>query len=72
MTAPVERYPFVTMDPTTGPASLQPYLPLRLALGASVISVSGLLDTGATVNVLPYDVGSSLGQFGISRRLRSG
>jgi hypothetical protein len=43
-----------------GPASLAPLLPITLT-GARTISVSGLLDTGATVNVLPYTVGEQLG-----------
>ena len=43
-----------------GVASLAPLLPITL-LGAKSISVSGLLDTGATVNVLPYAVGEQLG-----------
>lgn len=60
MTAPVERYPFVERDPRAGAASLAPILPLILT-GANSVSTSGLLDTGATVNVLPYAVGEQLG-----------
>jgi hypothetical protein len=47
-------------DPSLGAASLAPFLPITL-VGARSISVSGLLDTGATVNVLPYGVGDQLG-----------
>jgi hypothetical protein len=39
---------------------LAPLLPITLT-GARSISVLGLLDTGATVNVLPYAVGEPLG-----------
>ena len=60
MTAVAERYPFVERDPSLRVASLSPLLPITL-LGAKSISVSGLLDTGATVNVLPYAVGEQLG-----------
>ena len=60
MTAVSERYPFVARDPSLGVASLAPFLPITL-LGVKSISVSGLLDTGATVNVLPFAVGEQLG-----------
>jgi Aspartyl protease len=60
VTSQAERYPFVERDPRLGVASLAPLLPVTL-LGAKSISVSGLLDTGATVNVLPYAVGEQLG-----------
>ncbi len=46
--------------PALGAASLVPMLPLTLAATKSV-AVSGLLDTGATVNVLPYASGIALG-----------
>jgi hypothetical protein len=55
-----EQYPFVERDPNLGAASLAPFLPIIL-LGMKSVSVSGLLDTGATVNVLPYSVGEQLG-----------
>jgi hypothetical protein len=38
-----------------------PYLPLTLTWQQAFISVMGLVDSGATVNVLPYDVGLQLG-----------
>jgi hypothetical protein len=38
-----------------------PYLPLVLALGNKSVPVSGLLDTGASINVLPHSVGVQLG-----------
>jgi len=60
VTVVAERYPFVERDPSLGVASLVRLLPITL-LGAKSISVSGLLDTGATVNVLPYAVGEQLG-----------
>ncbi len=55
-----ERYAFVEGDSSLGPASLAPLLPIVLTAARS-ISVSGLLDTGATVNVLPYAAGERLG-----------
>ncbi len=59
MTA-AEQYPFVERDPRSGAASLAPMLPISL-VGAQTVTVSGLLDSGATVNVLPYAVGVQLG-----------
>lgn len=59
MTA-AEQYPFVERDQRLGAASLAPFLPLSLKL-ATTVEVQGLLDTGATVNVLPYAVGVQLG-----------
>jgi hypothetical protein len=44
-----------------GTTSLLPYLPLTLSNQNNSIAVNGLLDTGATINVLPYDVGRQLG-----------
>lgn len=56
-----ERYPFLSGDPTLGEASFRPYLPLTLVHQQSSIKASGLLDTGASVNVLPYAIGVELG-----------
>jgi hypothetical protein len=38
-----------------------PYLPLTLTYQNRSVEVMGLLDTGASVNVLPYNVGVELG-----------
>jgi len=56
-----EQYPFVAMDPTLGTASLLPYLPVTLGFRQRTVPAMGLLDTAATVNVLPYDFGQHLG-----------
>ena len=60
MTSPSERFPYVPRDPSLGTASLAPLLPFTLTASASV-AVSGLLDTGAAINVLPYSLGIALG-----------
>jgi hypothetical protein len=44
-----------------GEAGLQPYLPLTLTYQEHSLTVLGLFDTGAMVNVLPYQVGVDLG-----------
>jgi hypothetical protein len=61
MTARSEQYPFVTLEPALGAAGLLPCLPITLALGQQTASVLGLLDTAASVNVLPFDIGCQLG-----------
>ncbi|VXD15500.1 pepsin/retropepsin-like aspartic protease family protein [Planktothrix paucivesiculata] len=38
-----------------------PYIPLILTLGDRSVEVMALLDTGASVNVLPYEIGLQLG-----------
>ena len=38
-----------------------PYLPLTLSLDDQSLNTEGLLDTGASVNVLPYELGLQLG-----------
>lgn len=60
MGAPVEQFPFTERAPALGAASLAPMVPLTLVASKS-ISVTGLLDPGATVNVLPYTHGVDLG-----------
>ena len=56
-----ERFPFLTGDSELGQASLLPRLPLTLTPQTQSAATIGLLDTGATVNVLPYQVGIELG-----------
>ncbi len=56
-----ERYPFISSDATLGEASFRPYLPLTLFHQQVSVTASGLLDTGASVNVLPYLTGVELG-----------
>lgn len=56
-----ERYPFLASDQTLGEASFRPYLPFTLLHQQISVTASALLDTGASVNVLPYSVGVELG-----------
>ncbi|MBU7586591.1 MAG: hypothetical protein KAF91_27645 [Nostoc sp. TH1S01] len=57
----VEQFPFVNADTTLGEAGFRPYMPINLASQKCSITTSALLDTGATVNVLPYPIGIELG-----------
>jgi len=58
-TAP-QQFPYVARDPSLGNASLAPLLPLTL-FGSHSIATSGLVDSGAAINVLPYALGVQLG-----------
>jgi hypothetical protein len=55
-----QQFPFLVRAAEHGAGSLAPMLPLTL-MGARSVSVLGLLDTGAAVNVLPYSAGVNLG-----------
>jgi hypothetical protein len=54
------RFPYIDVDPAHPGANLLPYVPLILSNGRTTVPLSGLLDTGATVNVLPYPAGVQL------------
>jgi len=56
-----ERFAFTAADSKLVEASFQPYLPIILTYHDRSKTVSSLLDTGATVNVLPYQAGFDLG-----------
>ncbi|CBN55965.1 MULTISPECIES: hypothetical protein [Kamptonema] len=56
-----QTYPFTSFDTSLGEAGFRPYLPITLTYKNQAITTTGLLDTGATVNVLPYQLGLDLG-----------
>ena len=56
-----QRFPFVEGRDVWGSIDVVPQLPLTLYYRNSAVEVSGLLDTRASVNVLPYSVGIQLG-----------
>ncbi len=56
-----QRFQFTEQSNRFGQISIMPYLPLTLTKGNSTVEVTGLLDTGASVNVLPYEIGLELG-----------
>jgi hypothetical protein len=58
-----QRYSFTERKDSFGRSVTMPYLPLTLSLGDHSIEVRALLDTGANVNVLPYEIGIQLGAF---------
>ena len=63
------RFAFTEVDPDLGTLSTLPYLPLVLTYQNQSINVSGLLDTGSSVNVLPYEIGLRLGAVWERQRL---
>ena len=56
-----QRFPFTEQTDRLGRSSVMPYLPLILTSRNCSIEVLALLDIGASVNVLPYEVGRQLG-----------
>jgi len=60
MTTPV-RFRYADAESSRSEASRLAYLPITLSHEAHSVTVPGLLDTGSTVNVLPYPVGLQLG-----------
>lgn len=56
-----QRYLFTERTDSFGRVSTMPYLPLTLNNGNKSLEVMALLDTGASVNVLPYQIGLELG-----------
>ena len=55
------RFPYSTTDPAQDAFDSLPRLPLRLRADSRALNVMGLVDSGATVHVLPYEVGLQLG-----------
>ena len=56
-----QRFPFLERTDALGYSNMMPYLPLILSHDDNEMEVMALLDTGSTVNVIPYDIGINLG-----------
>jgi hypothetical protein len=56
-----QRYSFTERIDNFGRSVIMPYIPLTLTLRDRALEVTALLDTGASVNVLPYEIGLQLG-----------
>jgi hypothetical protein len=52
------RFKYSTSDSSQNEFNSLPRLPLILRNNDQAIEVIGLVDSGATVNVLPYDIGT--------------
>jgi hypothetical protein len=56
-----KRFPFIERRNQAGETNVFPYVPITLSYRDSVLEVVGLLDTGSSLNILPYHVGLTLG-----------
>jgi len=56
-----KRFPFVERTNALGLSNVLPFLPVVLTYGTKEVELTALLDTGSSVNILPYDVGGALG-----------
>jgi hypothetical protein len=57
----VARFSFTSIDTELGEIGFRPLLPITLINQQNSLALDGLLDTGATINVLPYGLGLQLG-----------
>ncbi len=55
------RFRYSATDPTHEESDSLPWLPLVLRVGTRAVEAVGLVDSGATVNVLPFELGVQLG-----------
>ncbi len=56
-----KRFPYVLTNQAFLPDEALPFLPLKLSRENETVEALGLIDSGATINVLPYQVGLKLG-----------
>src|SRR3984957_6878740 len=57
----VEQFPYCDRDPASGGLDLMPDLPIVLRHQSHWLSAVGLVDSGASISVLPYSLGVQLG-----------
>jgi hypothetical protein len=55
------RFPYLSPNPQSRSTILLPLLPIQLNFHDQPVEAVGLLDSGATVNVLPFTTGLQLG-----------
>jgi hypothetical protein len=56
-----KRFPYILTNQAVSLDDAMPFVPLKLSRGAQIVEVLGLADSGATINVLPYQIGLELG-----------
>jgi len=56
-----KRFPFLKKVNNLGQENFVPYVPITLSYRDISVDSMGLLDTGAMINVLPYNLGLRLG-----------
>ena len=57
----VERFPYCDRNPASGGLDLMPDLPIVLRHQSHSLSVVALVDSGASISVLPYSFGVQIG-----------
>jgi hypothetical protein len=57
----VARFPFVSVRAASGVSETRPLIPVELHTGTGNASSLALLDTGSSINVLPFSMGQKLG-----------
>jgi hypothetical protein len=57
----VESFPYVDRNPASGGVDLMPDLPILLRFHGQSVPAVGLVDSGASISVLPYSLGVQLG-----------
>jgi hypothetical protein len=62
------QFPYSVSDPSFDEFDNLPRLPLTLQHENKTVDVIGLVDSGATVNVLPYHLGIELGAVWIEQK----
>jgi hypothetical protein len=55
------RFKYSTTSPSQNEFDSLPRIPLILRQGDRIVETVGLVDSGATINVLPYEIGLQLG-----------
>ncbi|MBK1990080.1 hypothetical protein A0J48_021550 [Sphaerospermopsis aphanizomenoides BCCUSP55] len=55
------RFKYSTSHPSQNEFDSLPRVPLVLRRGDEIVEALGLVDSGATINVLPYEIGLQLG-----------
>ncbi|MEG4270235.1 MULTISPECIES: hypothetical protein [unclassified Microcoleus] len=56
-----KRFPFIERRNQAGETNVFPCIPITLSYRDCILEAWGLLDTGSSLNVLPYHVGLALG-----------
>jgi hypothetical protein len=52
-----QRFSFTERRNSLGQSVIMPYVPVVLTSGSRSVEVMALLDTGASVSILPYELG---------------
>lgn len=56
-----QKFPYKIIDTSSSMVDRMPCVPITLGLNGCSLNTEGLIDTGASVNVLPYELGLQLG-----------